>query len=139
MANQFIISVGARNAACDAIVDLIDIGSGVSYLKIYAGTKPASPGTAVGTQTLLASLAFSNPAFGASANGTATAAAITNDTNTGAGTATWFRICDRNAAAVADGTVATSGADLNFPSGVAFTAGGTISISSLTVQVPSGE
>jgi hypothetical protein len=139
MANQFIISASARNAACDAIVDLIDIGSGVSYLKVYSGTKPANPGTAITTQTLLASLTFSNPAFGTSANGTTTAATITSDTNTVAGTATWFRLCDRNGAGIADGTIATSGADLNFPSGITFTAGGTVSISSLTIQVPSGE
>jgi len=139
MANQFIISANVRNAACDAIVDLVDVGSGISYLKIYSGTKPANPNTAVSSQTLLASLAFSSSAFGTSANGTATASSITNEANTGAGTASWFRICDKNSAAIADGTVGISGADLNFSSGVLFTAGGTVSISSLTVQVPSGE
>ena len=139
MANQFVISASARNAACDAIVDLIDIGTGISYLKIYSGTKPANPGTAVSTQVLLASLAFPNPAFGTSANGVATAGTITNETNTVDGVATWFRLCDRNGTGIRDGTIATSGADLNFPSGVTFTAGGTVSISSLTISVPSGE
>ena len=139
MANQFVISASARNAACDAIVDLIDIGTGISYLKIYSGTKPANPGTAVSTQVLLASLAFPNPAFGTSANGFPAAGTITNETNTVDGVATWFRLCDRNGTGIGDGTIGTSGADLNFPSGVTFTAGGTVSISSLTISVPSGE
>jgi len=139
MANNFIINTAPRNSACDAIVDLIDAGSAGGTLKIYTGTQPANPGTAVpGGSTLLATLTFNTTAFGASSSGVSTAASITDDTNSGAGTAAWFRIADSNGLAIADGSVGTSGADLNFSGGVTFVSGGTVSISSLTVTVPSG-
>ncbi len=136
MANNFVISTAARNAACDAIVDLVDGGAGAGTLKIYDGAQPANPGTAVGAQTLLATLTFSDPAFGAAASGVATASAITSDTDVDAsGTAAWFRIADSDGTALFDGTVGTAGADINFDS-VTFIAGGTAAISSLTVTVP---
>jgi hypothetical protein len=138
MANNFIINTAPRNSACDAIVDLIDAGSAGGTLKIYTGTQPATPATALSGNTLLATLTFSTTAFGASATGTATAATITDDTNSATGSAAWFRIADSNALAIADGSVGTSGADLNFSGGVSFVSGGTVSISSLTVTVPNG-
>ena len=138
MANNFIINTPPRNSACDAIVDLIDAGSAGGTLKVYTGTQPVNPATALSGNTLLATLTFNATAFGASSSGVATAASITDDTNSGAGTAAWFRIADSNGLAIADGSVGTSGADLNFSGGVTFVSGGTVSISSLTVTVPNG-
>ena len=138
MANNFIINTPPRNSACNAIVDLIDAGSAGGTLKVYTGTQPTNPATALSGNTLLATLTFNTTAFGASASGVSTAASITDDTNSGAGTAAWFRIADSNGLAIADGSVGTSGADLNFSGGVTFVSGGTVSISSLTVTVPSG-
>ncbi len=135
MANNFVISTAARNAACDAIVDLIDAGAGAGTLKIYDGAQPANPGTAITTQNLLATLTFSDPAFGAAASGVATASAITSDTDVDAtGTAAWFRIADSDGNAIVDGTVGTSGSDINLDV-VAFLLGGTAAISSLTITV----
>ena len=71
------ISTNARNKACDSVVDLLDLGSGVSagYIEIRTGSKPSNPATAA-TGTLLATLTFSNPAFGDAASGSATSNTI---------------------------------------------------------------
>jgi len=138
MANDMQISDAARNAMCNALVDLIDAGDGAGTLKIYTASKPAGPGTAITDQTLLATLTFSDPAFGNAAAGVATADTITSDTDVdNTGTAAWARIADSDATAVIDVTVGTSGADINFDS-VSFVAMGTAAISSLTITVPAG-
>jgi len=123
------ISVAARNAACDAIVDLIDGGSGAGVIRIYTGTKPATPATSP-TGTLLAEFTCSDPAFGAASTGVATldvTPALT-DTGIAAGTAGYFRICDSTEAAgtglgVIDGTVTATGG------------GGDLTLNSTTISV----
>lgn len=112
------ISNAAAKAAADAVVDLVDAGSGAGKLRIYDGVQPADPDTAVSSQTLLAELTFGDPAFGAAADGNpggvATANSITSDSAANAtGTASWFRVVDSDGTAVFDGAVGTSGADLN--------------------------
>jgi len=124
------------SAACDSVVDAIDAGAGAGTIKIYSGIIPTDADTAVGAQTLLATLTFSDPAFGAASNGVATASAITSDTSIDAtATASWARIADSNGTTVMDCTVGTSGDDINFNT-VAFVAGATASITSMTVTVP---
>jgi hypothetical protein len=109
------ISTAARNAAADAIVDLIDAG-GPGVLRIYGDTQPATPDTAVTTETLLAEFTLSNPAFGAAATGVATldvTPALT-DVGIATDTATWFRFLTAAEAAgdgqgIVDGTVSATG------------------------------
>jgi hypothetical protein len=126
------ISTAARNAACDAVVDLVDAGTPPGLLKIYAGTVPADVNAALGAATLLATLTMSTTAFGAASSGVATAAAITSDTSADAtGTATFFRITNAAGTAIIQGNVGTSGADLNLSS-TSITTGGTVAVSSLT-------
>jgi hypothetical protein len=123
------ISVAARNAGCDAIVDLIDGGSGAGVIRVYTGTKPATPATSP-TGTLLAEFTCSDPAFGAASSGVATldiTPALT-DTGIAAGTAGYFRICDSTEAAgtglgVVDGTVTATGG------------GGDLTLNSTTISV----
>lgn len=135
MAN-FVISTAARNLLCDSLVDLLDAGAGAATCKIYTASQPAGPDTAIGAQVLLATLTCSDPAFGASSSGTATAAAITSDSSADAtGTAAWARWADSNGTAVFDCDVNTSGGDINFNT-VSFTAGDAVSITSFTVTVP---
>lgn len=130
------LSNAAASAAADAVVDLIDAGAGAGTIKIYDGTIPTNANTAVGSQVLLATLTFSDPAFGAAANGVATANSITSDSSADAtGTASWARIADSNGNAVMDVTVGTSGEDINFNT-VSFVSGATIAISSLTYTQP---
>lgn len=126
----------AASAAADAVVDRIDAGAGAGTIKIYSGTIPTDADTAIGAQVLLATLPFSDPAFGAASNGVATANAITSDTSADAtGTAAWARIADSDATTVMDVTVGTSGDDINFNT-VSFVAGATVSITALTYTQP---
>lgn len=117
-----------RNDRQDLITADIDKGAGAGKLRIYDGSRPATGGTAT---TLLAELTFSDPSFAAASAGAITANSITGDTSADAtGTATWFRIVDSNDVFVMDGSVGTSGADLNFNT-VAFSAGVAVDVSSM--------
>lgn len=120
------IATSVRNAMCDAFVDQIDVGSGTAVLRIYNA----------GFSTLLAELSFSSTAFGSASNGTATANSISDDTSANAtGTASVFRVLNKDGTTVFEGTVGVSGADINFNS-VSITSGDRISISSMTVTMP---
>ncbi len=129
------LSTDTRNKACDAIVDDIDGGTPPGTIAIRTSTQPTNVGDA-DNGTLLGTLTFSNPAFGASATGVATASAITSDTNAdNSGTAAHFRIKDGSANIHSDGTCGTGSGDLSFDNAV-IVSGGTIAISSMTVTVP---
>lgn len=131
----FRLSTDTRNKACDAIVDDIDAGAGAGTITIRTSTQPTNVGDAE-NGTLLGTLTFSDPAFGAASSGTATASSITSDTNAdNSGTAGHFRIFDSSPAIVADGTCGQGSGDLSFDNNV-IVAGGTIAISSFTVTVP---
>lgn len=102
-------STARKNATLDATLDLLNNGK----FRIYDGTRPAGPDTAVGSQVLLAELTFGATAFAAASSGSKTANAITADTTADAtGTATWFRLLTSGDTAVIDGSVGTSGTDL---------------------------
>ena len=129
----FRLSTAARNAACDAIVDLLD-PSGPGTIRIRTGTQPTNVGDA-DTGTLLGTLTFSATAFGSSSTGTATASSITSDTSAdNSGTAGHFRLY-ANSGVIADGTCGQGSGDLSFDNNV-IVAGGVIAISSFTVTVP---
>lgn len=129
------LSTAARNAACNGVVDLLDAGSGAGTIAIRTGSAPTNVGDA-DSGTLLGTLTFSDPAFGNSSTGVATASAITSDTNAdNSGTAGHFRAKDSDANIVFDGTCGQGSGDLNFDNNV-IVAGGTIAISAGTVTMP---
>ena len=131
--NPKLANLGA-NAAADAVVDQADGGA----LRIYDGTQATNADTAVGAQTLLAELTLGTPAFGAAAAGVATANSITADSSANAtGTASWFRVVTSGGAALWDGSVGTSGADLNLDS-VSIVSGGNVSVTSFTFTISKG-
>lgn len=101
-------STSLRNTRMDAITTAIG-SSGL--LRIYDGSRPASGGTAT---TLLAELALSTTAAPGASGGVLTFSSITQDSSADAtGTATWFRIVTSGGTFVIDGSVSTSGSDLN--------------------------
>lgn len=107
-------STTLRTAIAAAIITDIDAGAGAGVIKIYDGSRPATGGTAT---TLLATFTLTDPC------GTAASGVLTFDfdpdistTWSGSGTATWFRIERSDGTFVADGSVGTSGADLNLTS-----------------------
>lgn len=129
------LSTDTRNKACDAVVDDIDAGAGAGTIAIRSGAQPTNVGDA-DTGTLLGTLTFSDPAFGAAATGVATANAITSDTNADASdTAGHFRIKDSDGNIHSDGTCGQGSGDLSFDNAV-IVAGGTIAIQTFTVTVP---
>lgn len=124
-----VLTTNARNAACDAIVDLVDAGAGAGTLELKSAASTTS-----GTNEV-ATLTFSDPAFGAAAAGVATASAITDDSSATGGTANDATFFDSNNNAVLQCDVAASGSDINLSS-ISIGAGDTVSITSLTVTVP---
>jgi len=123
------ITTANRNRAADAVTARANNGS----LRIYAGTPPADANAALSGNTLLAELAMGATAFAAASAGVATANAITADASADAtGTATFFRVLETDGSTVVfQGTVGTSGAELNLNS-VSIVAGGNVSVTSLT-------
>lgn len=143
MANAFKITNAVAKALADAFTVANDAGT-AAVIQIYAGDGagiPAEADTAITTQTLLATLTMSATSFPAATDGAPggllTANAITSDSSADAtGTAAFFRIVTQVAGTtIAQGLVGTSGSDLNMNT-VAFTAGSTISITSMTVTMP---
>jgi hypothetical protein len=125
----------SRNAMLQAILDRINLGSGPGTIKIYDGAQPANGDTAP-SGTLLATLAFSDPASGAPASGSVTFSAIAEVNAAATGTATWARIADSTAASVFDGDVKSDGTGfINF-NRTDFVAGGPVRITSFVLTVP---
>lgn len=140
MASNLSFADATAKASCDAAAARCNSGT----INIYDGVQPTDANTAVGAQVLLATLTLSATAFGASVvsgtapnrKATATANAITDDSSANAtGTATWFRVLDSIAGTVYDGSVGTSGSDLNLAT-TSLTAGETVSITSWTLSQP---
>lgn len=129
------MTLGFNSTTRNAWLDSITSRAGASaLLRIYNGTQPATGGTAT---TLLAELTCNATFAPAASGGVLTLNAITQDSSADAtGTATWFRIVQSGGSThVFDGTVGTSGADLNLNS-TSIVAAGTVSISSFTITAP---
>lgn len=115
-----------RNGIADFVVDQLDEGTppGLIIMQTSGGVT-------------VATLTFSNPAFGAASSGTATAGAITSDTNAVGGTIAKAEL--RNAAGTAkvlcSVTATGGGGDITLSS-VIISAGQTVSLSSMTYTAP---
>lgn len=137
------INTAARNAGANAIVDLIDGGSGPGVIRIYSGSQPATPATSA-TGTLLAEFTCSDPAFGAASTGVKTLDVTPALTDTGIadGTAGWVRFLDSTEAAgtglgVIDGSVtATGGGGLVELNTTTISTGANVEITSGTFTMP---
>ena len=114
-----------RNTVADAVVDLIDAGAGAGTIQFQTSG-----------DVEVATLTYSDPAYGNAAAGTATANSITSDTNATGGTVAKSKHFDSNSTEVFATAVGTSGSDINLSS-LAVGAGDTVSMSSLTYSAPS--
>lgn len=120
------------------MADLVSTIGNAGLLKIYDGTQPASPDTAITTQVLLSTHTCGSPFGPASSSAhpsVLTANAIGSATAGNTSTATWFRITTSGGTAHVDGSAGTSGTDLILNS-ASITSGQTVSITSATVTSP---
>jgi hypothetical protein len=120
------LSTAARNAACDAVVDLIDGGAGAGKFKIRAST------------TVLATITLADPAFGAASTGTATGASFPRSDSSadGTGTPDNYQITDSDDTVIISGTAAVGSSEVNCDGNI--TAGQTVTANSLTHTQPAG-
>lgn len=107
------------------------IGSAAT-IEIRSGSKPATPETAA-SGTLLATVAVSGSFT--STGGVLTAADPASVTIAATGTAGYFRLKTSGGTAILDGTVGTSGADMNLAT-VALSSGATLDLGVPTITVP---
>lgn len=114
------------NGIVDSVVDRLDLGTTNANGQLIFRTS---------AEAEVATLNFSNPAFGAAASRVATAAAIASDTSATGGVIDHATLEDRDNGIVSTVTVATSGAEINLSS-VNIGAGDTVSMSSLTYTGP---
>lgn len=132
------ITTLTANAACDAVVDRLDIG-GAGTVRIYDGTggQPATADTAITTQVLLAEFTLPNPAFGAASDGAASllGGTITDSEAANTGTAVWFRATNGAGTAIIDGSVGTATADMIIDN-TSITSGQTVNLTAWTVTMP---
>lgn len=123
------LEVGARNAACDAIVDLIDVGSTDAGGDCVFETSADAE---------VASCLFSAPAYGAAAAGVAQENAIADDTSAAGGLVEHATIQNRDNAKVMEltCTAPAGGGDIEITGGLTIGAGATVSVSDLSVTMP---
>ena len=115
----------------NALANLIDD-------QVNSGTTDANGDLVIMTSgdVEVATLALSNPAFGAASSGTITLAGVPkSDTNATGGTAALFKFQNRDNTEVFRGSVGTSGADLNLSS-TSIGAGDTVQVTSFTYSAP---
>jgi hypothetical protein len=133
MASNLKYSTALKNAQQNAITTIVGASA---LLQIYSGSQPASPDTAVSTQTLLATLTCNATFAPGASGGVLTLNSITNGTGTaGASTgtsATWFRLTTSGGTAHIDGTVGTSASDLNL-NNTSIAQNQTVSVTSFTI------
>lgn len=116
-----------------------DLGS-APLIKIYSGTFPANADASGAGLTLLATLTCSATPFPAATQNSGTSAvatfnSITSATAVATGTATTFRITTSGGTVLGQGSVGTSGADLNLNT-TSITSGSTVAITSATLTLP---
>lgn len=130
-------SIAVRNALLAAEVAEIEAGVSASVLRILTGSAPAECEDAQ-TGTLLTEHALPEPLETGIANGVLTFDTIPNDAVLANGTAGYWRIVDGNGVCTHQGSVGTSGADLNLNT-LTFTVGGPdCQITGFTISQPAG-
>ncbi len=139
MANAFFVT----NAVAQGMLNSTGLAEAIGAngkLNIYSGTAPANA-DATNSGTLLAALTLAASPFSGFTDtgsaGRATLGTVSSATASATGTASFFRITTSGGTVIAQGTVATSSADLVLKS-IAITSGSTVAVSSGTIDMPEG-
>lgn len=129
------LSASLANSLANSIASAVDAGPAGGTVKIYTGSQPATADTAE-SGTLLATFTLSATAFGAASGGVITLAGTPLTVAAAAtGTAGWFRLEDSTGANVLDGSVGTSGNQINLNT-TSITSGVNVTITSGTITMP---
>jgi hypothetical protein len=125
------ITTAARNAACNAVVDLLDAGTGDPTLEI---------GTSGFASTLLTFTLDGTNAFGSASTGVATATGLPISATAGAtGTAAAYRYKDRDGTIVISGTnvtVSGGGGEIEIGPSLSVTSGSSYDLTAATITMP---
>jgi hypothetical protein len=125
------LTVAAASADAMGVALATNIGAAAT-IEIRTGSKPATPETTV-TGTLLATVAISGSFT--SSGGVLTAADPASVSVVATGTAGYFRLKKSGGTAVLDGTIGTSGADMNLTT-TSLVSGGTVDLGVPSITVP---
>lgn len=129
MANTFTLTAAARNAACDAIVNLLDVGAGTQGDCIIKGA----------SDTTLVTIDLGTTVFGNAGSAVAGQAEMNAATSTGtavaAGTATSFALRDQDDTAVCGGDVGV-GTGIMQITNTSIAVSDVVQITAMTVTVP---
>jgi hypothetical protein len=132
MANAVTHTTVVRTALGDAF--RTQVGATLSKLKIYDGTVPANAQASLSGNTLLSTITAIT--LGAGSSGVNTISASTADPSAvAAGTATFFRWTDNSNTVCLQGTVGTSGCDMNLNS-TSIALAATVTLTSGTYTAP---
>lgn len=130
MASNLKYAVALKNLRLNQITTEISTSG---FLRIYSGTQPANPDTALSGNTMLANLPLSSTFAAGASGGVLTANAITTESSAdNTGTATFFSLVTSAGVRIIDGSVGTSGADMTINT-TAIVSGAAVACSSLTV------
>lgn len=128
---SYSLTIAQKNAALNALATAHNNGS----LKLYSGSVPADVTATLGGATVLVSLPFSATAFGAASNGVITANDLAQTSAVASGTASFYRtFASDGTTALGQGTVGTSGADLNLIT-TSIVNGAPVDITTYTVSI----
>jgi hypothetical protein len=128
------ITAAVASSLANAITTAADAGTAAKII-IYGGTEPATADTAA-SATVLATFTCSDPSFGSASSGVITLAGVPLTVAASAsGTATHFRLLTSANVVILQGTVGTSGQQLNLNT-TTITSGVNVTITSGTVTVP---
>ena len=130
MALNLKLADALANAQADAMNALFNGGK----LQLYTTAQPGTADTATSGQTKLVEWTLPIPCWGAAAAGVVTANAITDVVGLADGAAAWFRVLKADGTKLMDGSVGTSGANLNLDT-VTITTGVTQHVTSWTHTV----
>lgn len=128
------LAVATANALADEVT--ATVGS-AGKIVIYDGTAPTNADTAItGANHALATFTLDSPGFGSASAGVITLANPPKTVSASlSGTASFFRLTKSDGTVVLQGTVGTSGQQLNLNT-VVITAGVNVTITSGTITMP---
>ncbi len=135
------LSERAKNAGCLAITSLVDVGTLNSngYISIYTAPRPSTTDSSSGSATRLAIVPLASPSFGTVSNGEALALGLNTSgvTVEATGTASWYRIFDKDNNPIWDGDIGltSSGSDMEF-NDLNFIKDGKVVVASFKAKMP---